>query len=133
MDAREIHESHLIQRRQFIKCHIMCGVKTNIVTAVEMTEEFSNDSPQFKPLVEATAKNFVMQEVSADKAYMSNANLQTVVDNHAQPHIPFKSNADALKRSPIRTALWKQMFHLYSYNTERFMEHYHKQINEALC
>ncbi len=58
---------HLIQRRQFIKCHIMCGVKTNVVTAVEMTEGFEADSPQFKPLVEATAKNFVMQEVSADK------------------------------------------------------------------
>jgi transposase len=120
---------HLIQKRQFIKCHIMCGVKTNVVTAVEMTEGYSADSPQFKPLVEATAKNFVMQEVSADKAYMSNANLQTVVDNHAQPYIPFKSNTDSLKRSPTRTVLWKQMFHLYSYNTERFMAHYHKRSN----
>jgi hypothetical protein len=31
-----------------------------------------------------------MQEVSADKAYLSAANLQTVVDHHAMPYIPFK-------------------------------------------
>jgi len=121
---------HLIQRRQFIKCHIMCGVKTNVVTAVEMTEGFSADSPQFKPLVEATAKNFVMQEVSADKAYLSTANLQTVVDNHAQPYIPFKTNS-AKEKTQQRSvpAIWKQMFHLYSYNTERFLQHYHKRSN----
>jgi hypothetical protein len=33
-------DPHLIQKRQFIKCHIMCGVKTNIITSVEMTEGY---------------------------------------------------------------------------------------------
>jgi len=120
---------HLIQRRQFIKCHLMCGVKTNIVTAVEMTEGFEADSPQFAPLVETTAKNFVMQEVSADKAYLSNANLQTVVDNHAMPYIPFKTNSTADHKWQGKPTLWKQMFHLYSYNSERFMQSYHKRSN----
>lgn len=120
---------HLIQKKQFIKCHIACGVKTNVVTAVEITEGYSADSPQFKPLVDATAKNFSMQEVSADKAYLSNANLQTVVDNHAQPYIPFKTNSRQENRWAGKPALWKQMYHLYSYNTERFMEHYHKRSN----
>ena len=124
---------HLIQKRQFIKCHLMCGVKTNVVTAVEITEGYEADSPQFKPLVEATAKNFVMQEVSADKAYLSSANLQTVVDNHAQPYIPFKKNSvtedSTQKTRSSRSAIWKQMFHLYSYNTERFMQQYHKRSN----
>ncbi|HKB65756.1 MAG TPA: transposase [Pyrinomonadaceae bacterium] len=126
-------DPHLVQKRGFIKCHIMCGVKTNIITSVEMTDGRSADSPQFKPLVEATAKNFIMQEVSADKAYLSNANLQTVVDNHAQPYIPFKSNSTTedrwQKTRSSRTAIWKQMYHLYSYNSERFMESYHKRSN----
>ena len=107
----------------------MCGVKTNVITAVEITEGYAADSPQFKPLVEATAKNFVMQEVSADKAYLSNDNLQTVVDNHAQPYIPFKTNSTADHRWQGKPTLWKQMYQLYSYNTERFMEHYHKRSN----
>jgi len=73
--------------------------------------------------------NFVMQEVSADKAYLSNANLQTVIDHHAQPYIPFKTNSTTedrwQKKRSSRTVLWKQLYHLYSYNTERFMAQYH--------
>jgi hypothetical protein len=68
----------------------MCGVKTNIVTAIEISERYMADTNYFKPLVDATAENFVMQEVSADKAYLSGANLQTVVDHAAQPYIPSK-------------------------------------------
>ena len=68
----------------------MCGTTTNIVTAIEITERYSGDSLQFKPLVDATARNFVMNEVSADKAYSSSANLQTVVDHDARPYIAFK-------------------------------------------
>jgi len=87
------HDPRLLEKRDWVKVHLMCGVKTNIVTAVEITDRFAGDSPQFKTLVDATAANFVMQEVSADKAYLSAANLQTVVDHAAMPYIPFKSNS----------------------------------------
>src|SRR5688572_30798834 len=95
-----------------------------------MTEGFEADSPPVKTLVETTAKNFTMQEVSADKAYLSTANLQTVVDNHAMPYIPFKTNSthEWSQRRSV-PAIWKQMFHLYSYNSERFMQSYHKRSN----
>ena len=56
----------------------MSGVKTNIVTAVEILDRDAADSPQFKPLVEATAKNFTVKEVPADKAYLSHDNLELV-------------------------------------------------------
>jgi len=79
-------------KRDWIKVHIMCGVKTNIVRAVEISERYANDTKFFKPLVESTGRRFVMQEVSADKAYISAANLQVVVDHKAMPYIPFKSN-----------------------------------------
>jgi Transposase DDE domain len=83
----------LMQKREWVKVHLMCGVKTNIVTAVEITGHYEGDSLQFKPLVDATAKNFVMQEVSADKAYLPAANPQAVVDHNAMPYIPFKFNS----------------------------------------
>lgn len=68
-----------------------------------------------------------MEEVSADRAYLSAPNLQTVIDNCAMPYIPFKLNSvtDKKRHSP----LWKQMYHYYSYNTERFMQQYHKRSN----
>lgn len=57
--------STLINRRGRVKIHLMCGVRTNVVTAVEISYRFAADSPFFQPLVDATARNFIMQEVSA--------------------------------------------------------------------
>src|SRR6266478_3151064 len=64
-------DKKMMERHDWIKVHLMCGVKTNVVTSVEITESNANDCPQFKGLVDATARNFVMSEVSADKAYLS--------------------------------------------------------------
>lgn len=118
-----------IEKRDWLKAHICCGVKTNVVTSVEITSCMAGDSPYFKPLVEATAKNFLMNEVSADKAYSSNGNMQAVIDANAMPYIAFKSNSTGNSRFRKQSALWKQMYHFYSYNTERFMQHYHKRSN----
>jgi Transposase DDE domain len=98
----------------------MCGVQTNIVTAVEVTE----DSPRFQPLVEATAQNFKMREVSADKAYLSNPNMSAVIRHRAFPFIAFKANSKADKR---KSYIWNHMYHYYSYNQEKFMQSYHKR------
>ena len=74
-------------KREWVKIHLMCGTKTNVVTAVEITDRFAGDSPQFKGLVEATGRNFTMAEVSVDKAYLSADNMQTVIDHNAMPYI----------------------------------------------
>ena len=47
----------------------MCGVKTNVVTAVEIDERHGADATKFKPLMNATVKGFMVNEVSADSAY----------------------------------------------------------------
>jgi transposase len=120
----------LMERRPWVKVHLMCGVKTNIVTAVEITDKYQGDCPRFAPLVNATAQNFVMNEVSADKAYLSADNLKTVVDNSAMPYIPFKANAATNAKAQKRQSpLYKQMYHYFSYNQERFMASYHKRSN----
>jgi hypothetical protein len=63
-------------RHEWIKVHLMCGVKTNIVTSIEVTDSNANDYPQFEGLVKTTGRNFTMNQVSADKAYLSSNNLQ---------------------------------------------------------
>jgi transposase len=135
------HNPKLLEARDWVKVHLMCGVKTNIVTAVEISDRFAGDSPYFKPLVDATAKNFVLQEVSADKAYLSATNLQAVVDHTAVPYIPFKSNSkarwglgtqqqhDENAKWRRKTTLWRQMYHYYEYNQTWFMQQYHKRSN----
>lgn len=123
-------DEKLIEQRDWIKLHLVTGVRTNVVTAVEITDKFKNDSLYFKPLVEATARNFRMREVSADKAYLSATNFQVAAGVNAVPYIPFKINASASTQAQKRqTSLWKQMYHYFSLNTERFMQSYHKRSN----
>ncbi|HEX7174060.1 MAG TPA: transposase, partial [Pyrinomonadaceae bacterium] len=49
----------------WLKAHIMVGVKTHIITSVEVSDRHDNDYGFFEPLVKSTAQNFKMREVSA--------------------------------------------------------------------
>lgn len=123
-------DPQLIEKRDWIKLHLICGVKTNVVTAVEITDRYAGDGPVLKPLVDKTAQSgFRMQEVSADKAYLGGANLQTILRHGAMPYIPFKSNSVAQSGTTPKSTLWTRMYHFYSFNQERFMQSYHKRSN----
>ena len=110
--------------RQWIKVHLMTGVTTNIVTSVEMTDSAANDSPYLPRLAQTTAKRFDMDEVSADKGYISVKNLKAIVGLGATPYIPFKVNTTG--EGP---ELWRRLYHYYMFNREAFLQHYHKRSN----
>jgi hypothetical protein len=84
------------KRREWIKAHLMVGVRTNVVTAVEISGWRDNDSRYFPALLGATSENFNMAEVSADKAYLSRKNVALVEGVGAVPFIPFKTNTAAM-------------------------------------
>jgi len=109
-----------------MKVHLMCGVKTNIVTSVEITGRYANDSPQFRPLVQSTAQNFRLREVEADKAYSSKANLELVSKQGGTPYIPFKAGTTGQLHGSV---LWQKLWHIYQYHREDFFTHYHKRSN----
>jgi len=119
-------DQKMMERHEWIKVHLMCGTKTNIVTSIEVTDQHSGDCPQFEGLVKTTGRNFTMAEVSADKAYLSSDNMQVVADHQAVPYIAFKANSTTSKN---HSAIWQRMFHFYSFNQQRFMECYHKRSN----
>jgi transposase len=112
--------------REWLKLHLMCGVKTNIVTAVEVSHGTAGDSPYFAPLVNRTAQNgFNMREVSADKGYNAEKNYRLVLLHGAQPFIPFKDDA---VQSPRKT-LWNRLLRYFLWHEEEFFAHYHKRSN----
>lgn len=112
--------------RQWLKVHLMCGTHTNIVTSVELSKAYVHDNQFFKPLVEKTAQSgFKMNKISADKAYLSAANLELSVQKGATPLIPFKSNSLPDRQGKI----WAKLYHFYHYNFEEFEAHYHKRSN----
>lgn len=112
------------EKYDWVKVSLMTGVKTNIVTAVEIDERYSGDCPKFAPLVEATIRNFTPREVSADKAYLSYDNMNLVESIGATPFIAFKANSN-----PQEDGMFAKMFHYYNFNREDFLSHYHKRSN----
>ncbi|MBS3175521.1 IS5 family transposase [Candidatus Woesearchaeota archaeon] len=112
--------------RQWVKAHLSVGIKTNIVTAVSITGEYSNDCPEFKPLIEKTAENFRIDEVTGDKAYSSRENHDLVNSLGGTAFIPFKDNATGKSRG---SSTWNKMFHYFQFNKEEFLEHYHLRSN----
>src|SRR3989344_728983 len=112
--------------RRFRKAHIIIGTKTNIITAANVTEGYSGDSPEFAELIRNTGNLFSIKEVSADKAYSSRNNLEIVSNAGGVAFIPFKSNASGRPQGPW---IWRQMFDFFKYNRAAFDQHYHKRSN----
>lgn len=110
--------------RAWVKAHIMTGVRTNVVTAIEIFDQYANDGAQFRPLLGTTHKRFTVEEVSADLAYSTHANLEAVDALGATPLIPFKSNASA-----VSGGLWAKMFHYFQIQREEFLSRYHLRSN----
>jgi len=111
--------------RDYVKLHALVGTKTNVVAAATVTDRDAHDSPQFIPLLETGKRTFTMAEVSADKGYISRANVEAVAAMGAAPFIPFKSNSKDDPKSPA----WSKLFHLYSYRVDEFLPYYHKRSN----
>jgi transposase len=112
------------QQHEWVKVHLMCGVRTNIVTAVEIRDKDASDTKLLPALVDATAKNFALSEVSADKGYGSVKNYKAIQLHGAVPYIAFKSIHTGRKGG-----LWQKMYHYWQFRREDFLSHYHKRSN----
>lgn len=121
-------EKHNVHREhRWRKLHITTGVKTNIVTAVEISDESGADSNYFIHLAKRTHNiGFNIKEMSAYKAYLSRSNLNYIDSIGGVPYIPFKSNATG---KPMGSMIYRKMYNLYTLRQEEFMDHYHKRSN----
>jgi len=111
--------------RESVKVHLMCGVNTHIVTSVDITGWEANDTTYFVPLLEQTAQNLQIAEVSADKAYLGHKNLTAVEAVNAMPFIPFKSNT----LPTTENSAWGRIYHYFMLRRDEFLTHYHRRSN----
>lgn len=116
-------------KHDYLKLHVCIGTKTNVITAVNITDRNGADSPQFKSLVERTASACQVKEVSADKAYSSFDNLETVERVGAAPLIPFRSGTKATSRWTRQSDAWTRLYHYVELNREEFLRRYHRRSN----
>jgi transposase len=110
--------------RVWVKVHMACGVKTNVVTAVRILDKDAADSPQFVPLIKETRRSFDISEVSADKAYASLENFEEIAGMGGTLFAAFKSNTTGGVGG-----MFEKMFHYFQFRREEFLEHYHKRSN----
>ncbi len=112
--------------QDWIKVHVICGVKSNIVTAIKITDGKSNDCPHFPELVRKTAEHFRVKEVSADKAYSSRKNIDVVFEVGGIPYILFKKGATG---NPRGSMAWRKMYNYCQFYSEQFIQRYHQRSN----
>ena len=115
------------EKRVYRKLHLACGTMTNIITSVILTNQYGADSPQLKHLVKRTALNFNIKEFSADKAYISRANLELIRDTGGLPLIPFKKNTRP--QGGKNGLLWRKMYLFFTENPQAFYKKYYKRNN----
>lgn len=113
-----------VDAHDWIKIHLMTGVKTHIVTSVEITDRNSNDCPHLPGLVKQTANNFTIKECSADKGYSSLDNHNAIASVGGTPYIAFKTNTTGAVGG-----LFQKMYHYYCMNRDAFLAAYHKRSN----
>ena len=116
------------EKKIYRKCHLTVGTKTNIVTSVLITDQQgvgSSDTVNYLPLIQKTAINFKMKEVSADMAYLSRHNLEETVKLGAIPYIPFKSNVTGGNNGLV----WRKMWLYFKEHPQEYFERYHKRSN----
>ena len=115
-----------IDNREWIKVHIACGTKTNIITSASVSGWNAHDTNYFAPLLEKTAKSFDIRQVSADRAYLSHANLDLAWLLGAHPFIPFKSNTVPVEKDGT---IWAAMYDMYTNDHQNWKQYYHQRSN----
>ena len=118
------------KQRKWRKCHAVCGVKTNIITSVDITEGNVHDNKLFEPLAKDTARNFKIREFSGDKGYLAGQNFAIIKDLGGQAFLPFKKNTTASSNSQSKyRSYFKQAHRFFKENREEYLNHYHKRSN----
>ena len=118
---------------KWCKLHIMCGVRSNIITVADATAYMSADAPYLPGFVETTAQYFQVHDVSADAAYSSHKNLHAIDTVGGTAYIPFKSDARARPKTGKIDPLWERMYRMFTYRSAEFKRHYHKRSNVETC
>lgn len=122
-DGKEAPES---ERQQWVKLHLVVGVKTNMIARAAVSPGNHHDSPYFKGLITETAGHFDVRQVLGDLGYSSRGNNQLGSDLGFDVRIPFKSNT--LPPADDGSE-WSANLRLFLDENERFMEEYHLRSN----
>lgn len=126
MKIRHTSAEHT-RRKEFSKINVFSGVKTNVISAVEITNGNRHESPGFKPLLDETVKIFDVHEVYADAGYLSRDNVKACAKLDITPYIWGKKNVHVTKKG--RATPWNSMLREWKFQRDFFVQRYHLRSN----
>ena len=122
-DGKEAPES---ERQQWVKLHLVVGVKSNVIARAAISLGNHHDSPYFKGLITETSRHFDVHRVLGDLGYSSRGNNELGGDLGFDVRIPFKSNT----RPPVDDGSeWSKNLWQFLNENQRFMDEYHLRSN----
>ena len=123
LDHRLAKES---DRQEWVKWHLVVGVKTNMIARAAISPGNHHDHPYFRPLVIETAKHFDVDTVVADLGYSSRSSHEVGPQLGVEVRIPFKSNT----RPPSDNgSAWDADLRYFLENYDQFLVEYHLRSN----
>lgn len=120
------HDQKMLKVKNWVKVHVAIGVRTGIISGIEITDKTGHDATQFISLLEQTQRNFTVKEISADPAYSSRKNLSYAVMNKMEPFIPFIAKG---KGPTPEGRIWNRLYHYFQFNRAEFLQGYNKRNN----
>ena len=114
------------KKNDWIKAHISIGTITNVITDMIVTGSNSADTKEFIPLVEGTMQYFDIEQITADKGYLSRQNYDFGKTHGFDVFIPFKSNTTGKQGGSIT---WGNAYWNFKNNNGYFMKQYHVRSN----
>ena len=115
-----------IMKRDHLTIHITTGVKSNVVTALNVETKSGRDNEIFREHVDKTAENFDAHEFSGDGRYWCKENCKKVCEVGAKPYFKVWKNWSGKSRGCMP---WKLMNLESKNNPEEYGKHYHKRSN----
>jgi len=115
-----------IRKRDHLASHITTGVKSNIVTAVNINIKKGKDNEILREHVEKTAHNFKVEEWSGDGAYQCRENCTAIAEVGAKPYFNLQKNVRSLAKGH---PMWKWMVYEKKNHSRRYKKKYHKRSN----
>jgi len=115
-----------IRRRDHLTIHITTGVKSNVVTALNVEIKSGNDNKIMREHIDKTNENFKINEWSGDGRYWCKDNCRKVTEVGAKPYFMVWKNWSGKSRGCMP---WKIMNLESKNNPEEYGKHYHKRSN----
>lgn len=115
-----------IRKRDHLTIHITTGIKSNIVTALNVELKSGNDNKIFREHVDKTANNFKAYEFSGDGKYWCKENCKKVHEVGAKPYFKIHNNWSGRSRGGF---YWKEMNLEFEKDPKEYSKHYHKRSN----